>query len=111
MAKREVQEPFFSEDFTAALKYAVELHNKQERKGSKGKIAYAGHLLGVCSLVIEAGGNETQAIAALLHDAVEDHGRARLQEIRDGFGEDVAEIVDELTDASEEEKPESETTE
>jgi (p)ppGpp synthase/HD superfamily hydrolase len=109
VAKREVEEPFFSPVFTAALKYAVEWHNKQERKGSKGKIAYAGHLLGVCSLVIEAGGDETQAIAALLHDAVEDQGHDRREEIRDRFGTGVAEIVDELTDAAEEEKPDSET--
>jgi hypothetical protein len=97
---------FFSERFTEALTYAVEMHNEQARKGSDGKVAYVGHLLGVCSLVIEEGGSETQAIASLLHDAAEDHGGQKtLDEIRNRFGAAVAEIVLACTDTLEEEKP------
>jgi len=96
----------FSERFTDALTYAITKHNMQARKGSAGKVAYVGHLLGVCSLVIEAGGNETQAIAALLHDAPEDQGGQKtLDEIRARFGDSVADIVLACTDTLEEEKP------
>jgi (p)ppGpp synthase/HD superfamily hydrolase len=92
--------PFFGDDFTKALGYAIKVHNRQPRKGSEGKIAYAGHLLGVCSLVIEAGGNEVQAIAALLHDAAEDQGgQETLEEIRAEFGDRVAGIVRACTDS------------
>lgn len=78
--------------FVDAVGYAVGLHLNQVRKGSG--VPYAGHLLGVCSLVLEAGGSEDEAIAALLHDAGEDRGgEAQLVEIRGRFGENVAGIV------------------
>jgi (p)ppGpp synthase/HD superfamily hydrolase len=64
--------PMLSELFDDALKYASGLHRTQTRKG--GDIPYVGHLLSVASLVIEGGGTQTQAIAGLLHDAVEDRG-------------------------------------
>ena len=66
----ETTTPLLSERFDEALKYASDLHRTQTRKG--GDIPYVGHLLSAASLVIEGGGDETQAIAALLHDAVED---------------------------------------
>ena len=68
-------EPRLTEQFDEALAYAAELHRNQTRKG--GDIPYVGHLLSVSSLVIEAGGSQTQAIAALLHDAVEDQAARR----------------------------------
>jgi (p)ppGpp synthase/HD superfamily hydrolase len=90
--------------FEVALVYASMLHRTQTRKSSA--VPYVSHLLGVASLVIEEGSTETQAIAALLHDAVEDQGgRPRLDEIRERFGEGVAAIVDACTDAHEEPKP------
>jgi (p)ppGpp synthase/HD superfamily hydrolase len=62
--------------------------------------------MGVCSLVLEAGGSEDQAIAALLHDAVEDQGGApMLNAIREQFGDDVAAIVAGCTDTDEKHKP------
>ncbi|HMK28965.1 MAG TPA: HD domain-containing protein [Terriglobales bacterium] len=95
----------FSERFGAALAYAADLHRLQTRKG-KANIPYVGHLLGVASLVIEAGGDEEMAIAALLHDAVEDQGgRPRLEEIRDRFGARVAHIVEGCTDSDQTPKP------
>jgi GTP pyrophosphokinase len=107
MADGQVSTPFFSERFTEALTYAVRLHNRQARKGSGGRIPYAGHLLGVCSLVIEEGGGETEAIAALLHDAAEDQGGERtLAKIRDRFGAAVADIVLACSDTLETSKPE-----
>jgi (p)ppGpp synthase/HD superfamily hydrolase len=91
--------------FEVALVYASMLHRTQTRKGGHD-VPYVSHLLGVASLVLEEGGTETQAIAALLHDAVEDQGgRLRLDEIRERFGESVAAIVDACTDAYEEPKP------
>lgn len=76
--------PKLSELFDEALTYASDLHRTQTRKG--GDIPYVGHLLSVASLVIEGGGTETQAIAGLLHDAVEDQGGAPvLAEIREKF--------------------------
>ncbi len=96
--------PRLTSRFTEALTYAAELHNTQVRKG--GDIPYVGHLLSVSALVIEAGGTETQAIAALLHDAVEDQGGAdTLAEIESRFGEDVARIVHECSDTDEDPKP------
>jgi GTP pyrophosphokinase len=83
-----------------ALGYAAELHLHQRRKG-KGQ-PYVGHLLGVAAIVIQHGGREDEAIAALLHDAVEDQGGLpRLGEIREKFGERVACIVDGCTDSYE----------
>jgi (p)ppGpp synthase/HD superfamily hydrolase len=60
----------------------------------------------VCSLVLEAEGDEDQAIAALLHDTAEDHGgRERLKDIRERFGDHVAAIVEGCTDSLEEPRP------
>jgi (p)ppGpp synthase/HD superfamily hydrolase len=106
--------------FDDAFCYAHELHREQHRKGSK--ISYVSHLMAVSALVIEHGGNEDQAIGALLHDAVEDAGCKKilehvddsrriilkrtdadheepLRQIRERFGNVVAEIVADCTDA------------
>jgi len=94
----------FSDRFDDALVYAARLHRDQTRKGSG--IPYVSHLLAVCALVIEHGGSEDQAIAALLHDAAEDQGGgARLNDIRARYGAAVADIVADCTDAWTEPKP------
>ncbi len=78
--------------FEQAVAYAVRLHEGQVRKGTA--IPYAAHLLSVSALVLEDGGHEEEAIAALLHDAVEDRGgMERYEEIRRMFGQRVARIV------------------
>ncbi len=83
-----------------AVEYALSAHRGQLRKGTS--IPYVSHLLAVCALVLEAGGGEDEAIAALLHDAVEDAGgQERLDDIRERFGERVARIVAECTDSYE----------
>jgi len=93
-----------SNRFTEALVYATELHATQTRKG--GKVPYISHLLTVASVVLEYGGNEDEAIAALLHDAVEDQGGPATREIiRQKFGENVAAIVDGCTDSDITPKP------
>jgi GTP pyrophosphokinase len=90
--------------FKDALCWATDLHSNQRRKGSG--IPYVAHLLGVASLVLEYGGNEDEAIAALLHDAVEDQGgKQTRQMIADKYGETVAQIVDGCTDADTLPKP------
>jgi (p)ppGpp synthase/HD superfamily hydrolase len=90
--------------FEEALKFATRLHTNQKRKGTR--IPYIAHLLGVTALVLENGGGEDEAIAALLHDAVEDQGGVEtLDKIRNRFGEQVALIVDALTDSYEVPKP------
>jgi (p)ppGpp synthase/HD superfamily hydrolase len=90
--------------FEEALIYANQLHLRQVRKGSA--VPYVAHLLGVCSLVMEFGGDEDQAIAALLHDAIEDQGGdATRQEIRKRFGERVTTIVDGCSDTDQTPKP------
>ncbi|MCV7122719.1 HD domain-containing protein [Mycobacterium lacus] len=90
--------------FVDALKYAATKHATQTRKASE--VPYLGHLLSVAGLVIEAGGTEEQAIAALLHDAAEDQGGAQtLAEIRQKFGAGVASIVAECSDTLETPKP------
>ena len=94
----------YGEQFEAALVYAARLHRDQTRKGSG--IPYVNHLLAVAAIVGENGGTEEEVVAALLHDAPEDHGgRARLEEIRERFGDEVAEIVAGCTDTYEDPKP------
>jgi (p)ppGpp synthase/HD superfamily hydrolase len=93
-----------SQRFQDALDYAFQLHKSQRRKGTD--VPYISHLLGVTAIVLEAGGDEDQAIAALLHDAVEDQGGMKtLAAIRNRFGERVARIVDGCTDAYQIPKP------
>lgn len=90
--------------FLRAFVFASEKHKGQPRKCST--IPYIAHLLGVASLVLEAGGDEDLAIAALLHDVVEDCGGApMLKEVRRRFGARVATIVDGCTDAYLDPKP------
>jgi (p)ppGpp synthase/HD superfamily hydrolase len=97
-------QPKLTARFDDALRFASDLHRSQVRKVSG--VPYIGHLLSVSSLVIEGGGTETQAIAGLLHDAVEDQGGAKtLATIRDRFGDDVATIVDECSDTDQVPKP------
>ena len=84
--------------FQRAFVFAAEKHSGQTRKAST--IPYVAHLMGVASLVLEAGGDEDLAIAALLHDVVEDcGGKAMLREVQRRFGSRVAKIVDGCTDA------------
>ena len=91
-------------DFVAALAYATELHASQKRKGTS--IPYIAHLLGVASLAFEYGADEDQAIAALLHDAVEDQGGTKtLQQIDSRFGSTVAAIVDGCSETDVDPKP------
>jgi GTP pyrophosphokinase len=90
--------------FDRALALASKLHRNQPRKGTT--IPYVAHLVGVAALVLEDGGNEDEAIAALLHDAVEDQGgRATLELIRRDFGDDVARIVESCSDTDVVPKP------
>jgi (p)ppGpp synthase/HD superfamily hydrolase len=96
--------PKLTGQFSKALVYAELKHHNQVRKG--GDIPYLGHLLSVAGLAINDGGSEEQAIAALLHDCVEDAGGpSTLDEIRKNFGGDVARIVDECSDTDVEPKP------
>jgi len=96
--------PRLTGQFSKALVYAELKHHNQVRKG--GDIPYVGHLLSVAGLVLDDNGSETQAIAALLHDCVEDAGGPpTLEEIRVNFGADVARIVAECSDTDETPKP------
>lgn len=103
-ASKNVSSPLFSPKFRKALDYAARVHARQVRKKT-GRV-YIGHLLSVASIVIEYGGDEEMAMAALLHDAVEDQGGLpRLRDIRKKFGNRVAHIVDGCTDSYVEPKP------
>ena len=84
--------------FDEAFRYAREVHASQTRTGTEAP--YIGHLMGVTAIVLDDGGSEDEAIAALLHDAAEDQGgRDRLADIRTRFGDAVARIVEDCTDA------------
>ena len=84
--------------FDHALLFAAQVHRNQERK--KSGVPYISHLLGVAAIVLDYGGDEDMGIAALLHDAAEDHGgKAMLAVISQMFGPRVAKIVDGCTDA------------
>jgi (p)ppGpp synthase/HD superfamily hydrolase len=95
---------FLSARFEEALAYATSVHQGQVRKGTR--VPYVSHLLAVCALVLEDGGDEDEAIAALLHDAVEDAGgQERLADVRKRFGDRVADIVWGCSDTDEVPKP------
>ena len=90
--------------FRRAFLFAADKHSGQTRKASS--IPYIAHLMGVASLVLEFGGNEDMAIAALLHDVVEDCGGVpMLKEVGRRFGPRVAKIVDGCTDSDTDPKP------
>jgi (p)ppGpp synthase/HD superfamily hydrolase len=89
-----------SRRYADAVGYACEVHAQQLRKGTR--VPYAAHLIGVSSLVLEAGADEDLAIAALLHDAAEDHGgESRLADIEVRFGARVAGVVRACSDSLE----------
>ncbi|MGH3664953.1 MAG: HD domain-containing protein [Egibacteraceae bacterium] len=102
MSEREATDPILGGRFEGAFAYAHFLHRRQLRKG--GDVPYMAHLMGVAALVLEDGGDEDEAVAALLHDAVEDAGAVPgggipiLNEIRRRYGDRVALIVEEVTD-------------
>lgn len=79
-----------------AFDLARSLHERQMRKGTS--IPYISHLMSVSALVLEHGGDEIQAIAGLLHDALEDAGPEHGATIRKRFGERVLRIVEGCTD-------------
>jgi len=90
--------PTLTSRFDEAFRYAHEVHADHVRKGNQ--TPYIGHLMGVSSIVLDDGGSEDEAIAALLHDAAEDFGgRPRLEDIRTRFGQAVATIVEDCTDS------------
>jgi (p)ppGpp synthase/HD superfamily hydrolase len=86
-----------------ALAWAIDAHSGQRKKGTD--VPYHAHLLGVASLVLNDGGDEDEAVAAVLHDLVEDTN-ATVEDVRERFGERVARIVDACTDAYDRPKPE-----
>jgi len=91
--------------FAEALTYAERVHAGQTRKGMS--IPYIAHPLGVASIALEHGANEDEAIAALLHDAIEDSPDPRLvkEDIRRRFGAAVAAIVEGCSDSETQPKP------
>jgi (p)ppGpp synthase/HD superfamily hydrolase len=94
----DIQLPALDSRFEEALIFATRLHQGQTRKGKD--LPYISHLLAVTALVFQAGGDEDEVIAALLHDAVEDQGGLdTLAEIRRRFGERVAMIVEGCSDS------------
>ena len=99
MANPEASQPLaYSQLYTDALGWAAELHSRQRRKAKT--VPYISHLIAVSALVWEDGGDEELAIAALLHDAIEDCGVSQ-QQIAQRFGERVAQVVADCTDTSE----------
>jgi GTP pyrophosphokinase len=106
MSERKEQEPRIElgERFVEAVELACRLHRLQAR--NEEGVPYTAHLLAVAALVLEDGGDEDEAIAALLHDAAEDQGgRPTLEMIRRRFGENVAGIVEGCSDTLETTKP------
>lgn len=96
--------PELTSRFDEALRYASAVHRDQRRKSTQ--TPYVAHLLEVCASVLADGGDEDEAIAALLHDAVEDQGGpARRADIEARFGGRVAAIVDACTDTDQDPKP------
>lgn len=93
MGEDSSNESMLSYSFEDALVFAMRLHAGQRRKSTE--VPYVAHLLAVTALVLEDGGSEDEAIAALLHDGVEDQGGIKtLNEIRRRFGDHVADRDD-----------------
>ncbi|MEP7194490.1 MAG: HD domain-containing protein [Actinomycetota bacterium] len=84
--------------YDEAMAWAAHLHRRQMRKNTK--VPYIAHLAAVSSIVLEDGGTETEAIAGLLHDAVEDCGAQIELILRQRFGDDVGDIVMGCSDAA-----------
>ena len=94
----------YSERLIRAMSAAAQIHAAQYRKGTT--IPYLSHLLGTCSIAMEYGATEDEAIAALLHDAIEDGepveaARATVWT----FGDEVGRIVEGCTDSDVHPKP------
>jgi (p)ppGpp synthase/HD superfamily hydrolase len=90
--------------FASALSFAAQLHATQLRKGRR--VSYVSHLLAVTALAIEYGANEDEAIAAVLHDSIEDQGQHHTKRrIGELFGSAVQQIVIECSDTEEDPKP------
>jgi (p)ppGpp synthase/HD superfamily hydrolase len=103
--KKNLKPPRLGPRLQSAFRCAAEKHAGQTRKQTA--VPYLSHLMAVASLVLEAGGDEDMAIAALLHDVVEDcGGLPRLREVRKMFGARVAKIVEGCTDSFGESKRE-----
>lgn len=96
--------PLLTARFDEALAFTSQVHRLQNRKG--GAVPYIAHLLAVTALVLEYGGDEDTAIAALLHDTVEDQGGLpMLERVRAAFGARIAAIVMEVSDNEGDPKP------
>jgi (p)ppGpp synthase/HD superfamily hydrolase len=80
----------------SAVSYAALIHGAQKRKGTT--VPYISHLMSVCALVMEFGGDEDQAVAGLLHDALEDCGPEHKMVIHANWGPRVTKIVQDCTD-------------
>lgn len=104
MSLSELSQGKLGERFVRAFEFAARTHATQSRKGKD--LPYISHLIAVAALVLEAGGDEDMAVAALLHDAVEDQGgQPTLREIERRFGKRVAQMVWDCTDADTVPKP------
>jgi (p)ppGpp synthase/HD superfamily hydrolase len=104
MMMETIQTPILGNRFEQALILAHRLHQAQIRKGMR--VPYISHLMSVAALVLEDGGDEDEAIAALLHDAVEDQGgMATRALIRAQFGDRVVAIIDGCTESVQQPKP------
>ncbi len=91
--------------FAAALQFMIDHHGAQVRKDLV-QTPYVAHLMSVAALVLEHGGNETDGVAALLHDAIEDAGGTAMEvTLTERFGPEVARIVRDVTDTDEDPKP------
>lgn len=92
-------QPLLTARFREALTLAFDLHEHQTRKGSG--VPYFSHLMSVSALILEDGGDEDEAIAGLLHDALEDQGdKISADEIEARFGRRVRELVEACTDGT-----------
>jgi (p)ppGpp synthase/HD superfamily hydrolase len=90
--------------FADAIAFATAVHRDQVRKQTT--IPYVSHLLAVASLVLDQGGDEAEAIAALLHDTLEDHpDKTSAEDIQARFGRKVSDIVVACSDATSHPKP------
>jgi (p)ppGpp synthase/HD superfamily hydrolase len=94
----------YGERLIDAMAAAAQIHAAQLRTGTT--IPYLSHLLGACSIALEYGANEDEAIAALLHDAIEDgQPTEAVRATVWGFGAEVGRIVEGCTDADSHPKP------
>lgn len=85
--------------YNRAVDFAEQVHHEKKRKGKE--VPYIVHPMAVVMLLMLAGAEESVVVAGVLHDTIEDcdpYGSVTRELLAELFGEDVARMVDDVTE-------------